>query len=92
MSFNATLATIYPIGDPRLILNQDTPAGLWHLMAETWTTVGAPRNARAVEEIARCEVVYDKTIEAKGALCQTKFSALAIALVASTARGDEGLS
>ena len=65
MSFNATLATIYPIGDPRRIFNQGTPAGLWHLMAETWTTVGAPSNSRVAEDTAGWEDVCDKIFEVK---------------------------
>ena len=73
MSFNATLARIYPIGDPRRVFNQGTPAGLWHLMAETWTTVGAPSNARVAEDIAGWEVVCDKIIEAKGCIVPDDF-------------------
>ena len=73
MSFNATLATVYPIGDPRRIFNQGTPAGLWELMLETWATVGAPSNAHVAEDIAGWEVVCDKIIEAKGCIVPDEF-------------------
>lgn len=68
MSFNASLSAIYPIGDPRRIFNQGTPSGLWHLMEETWTTVGAPSDLRVAEDIAGWGKVCDKIIEANGCI------------------------
>jgi hypothetical protein len=92
MSFNASLAAMYKIGDPRRIFNQGTPAGLWHLMEETWTTVRAPSDARIAEDIAGWEKVCEKIIEAKGCIVPDENFVQDIARERFMERGCERLS
>ena len=90
MLFHAILAAVCPIGDPRRIFNQGTPAGLWHLVAEICTTVVGHQATSTFPMILRDgKWCAKKSSKPRGALCQTKISALAIAHVGFTARGNE---
>ena len=51
MEFNCSLASVYPLGDPRRIFNQGNPMELWHLMETTWTEV-APDSESLVQDFS----------------------------------------
>ena len=51
MEFNCSLASVYPLSDPRRIFKQGTPMELWHLMETTWTEV-APDSDYLVQDFS----------------------------------------
>ena len=65
MVLNATVSSVFPMGDPRRIFGQGTPEEVSYLMQETWEHC-APTLPRIEEDILRLEGHLEVIVEANG--------------------------